>query len=350
MDWLWERIGVADSWRPNMLSFLLPALLLTGIAASGQQAPGGVPQGDNSLLSDGQLHVVLCGTGSPILDATRASACVAVLAGGEFVLIDTGPGSWRKVASNNLPTQAVSAILLTHFHSDHIGDLGETLMQTWAAGRGKPLDVYGPPGVEGVVAGFERAYARDTDYRVAHHGEPTMPRAAAGAVARPVILKTQTEAATVFERNGLKVTAFKVEHDPATPAYGYRLEYRGRAVVITGDTLKSANVAKYATGADLLIHDVLARDLLLFTATGLEKTNPRRAKLLRDISNYHASPREAGEVAAAAKVDTLILTHMVPPPNNSTIEQSFLRGVGEVFSGKVVIAKDGLRFDLTSRN
>jgi ribonuclease Z len=178
-----------------------------------------------------------------------------------------------------------------------------------------------------------------------------MPRAAAGAVARPVVLKTQTEAATVFERNGLKVTAFKVEHDPATPAYGYRLEYRGRVVVISGDTGKSANIAKYATGADLLIHDVLARDLLLFAATNLEKTgNPRRAKLLRDISNYHASPREVAETAASARVDTLILTHMVPPPNNSTIEQSFLRGVGEVFSGKVVIAKDGLRFDLTSRN
>lgn len=352
-DRLRRRFGYKTlfSWRPNILLFRLLALLLTGIIASAQQPPGGVPQGDNNLLSDGQMHVVLCGTGSPLPDATRACACVAVIAGGEFVLIDTGPGSWRKVALNNLPTQAVSAILFTHFHSDHIGDLGEALMQSWGAGRGKPLDVYGPPGVERVVAGFKQAYALDTDYRVAHHGEPTMPRAAACAIARPVILKTQTQAATVFERNGLKVTAFKVEHDPATPAYGYRLEYRGRVVVISGDTGKSANVAKYATGADLLIHDVLAKDLLMFAATNLEKAgNTRRAKLARDITTYHASPREVAEIAAAAKVDTLVLTHMVPPPNNSTIEQSFLHGVGEIFSGKVVIAKDGLRFDLTPRN
>jgi ribonuclease Z len=326
-------------------------LLLSGIIASAQQPSGGVPQSDNSLLSDGQMHVVLCGTGSPLPDATRASASVAVIAGGEFVLIDVGPGSWRKIALNNLPTQAVSAILLTHFHSDHIGDLGEALMQTWAAGRAKPLDVYGPPGVERVVAGFQQAYALDTDYRVAHHGEPTMPRAAAGAIAHLVILKSPTEAATVFDRNGLKVRAFKVEHDPATPAYGYRLEYRGRVVVISGDTGKSASVAKYAAGADLLIHDVLAKDLLLFAATNFENAgNARRAKLARDITTYHASPREVAEVAAAAKVDTLVLTHMVPPPNNPTIEQSFLRGVGEVFGGKVVIAKDGLRFDLTPRN
>jgi len=326
-------------------------LLVTGVVASAQQPPSAVLQSDNSLLSDGQMHVVLCGTGSPLPDPARASACVAVIAGGEFVLIDTGPGSSRKVASNNLPLQAISAILLTHFHSDHIGDLGETLMQSWAAGRAKPLEVYGPPGVERVVAGFGQAYAQDTNYRVAHHGEPIMPRSAAGAIARPLTLKAGTQAATVFERNGLKVIAFKVEHDPATPAYGYRLEYRGRIVVISGDTGKSANVAKYSTGADLLIHDVLAKDLLLLAATNFEKSgNTRRAKLARDITTYHASPREVAETAAAAKVETLVLTHMVPPPNSPMIEQAFLRGAAEIFGGKVVIAKDGMRFDFVPGN
>lgn len=308
-------------------------------------------QPDVAMLSDGQLHVVMCGTGSPLADATRASACVAVVAAGEVILIDTGPGSWRQVALNKLPAQNVSAVLLTHFHSDHIGDLGETITQSWIAGRAKPLEVYGPPGVEKVVAGFAQAYSLDVDYRVVHHSDQMLPRAGAGAVARIVNLKSADEAATVFERNGLKVIAFKVEHDPVKPAYGYRLDYHGRSVVISGDTTKSANLAKHAAGADLLIHEVLAKDILTIASANLERGgDKRRAKLTRDILTYHASPIDAAEIAATAKVETLVFTHMVPPLNPPVTEQMFLRGVAEIFKGKVVIAKDGLRFDLPARN
>jgi ribonuclease Z len=331
----------------NHLTFspAIPILLLLVCQITNAQN-----QPDTAMLKDGQMHVVLCGTGSPLPDATRASACVAVIAGGEFVLIDTGPGSWRKVTVNNLPTAALSAVLLTHFHSDHIGDLGEAITMSWANGRSKPLEVYGPPGIERVVAGFAQAYAQDAGYRVAHHGEQAMPRAAAGAKALTVKLGKPDEAALLFERNGLKITAFKVAHDPARPAYGYRLEYRGRVVVITGDTAKSANVAKHAAGADLLIHDALASDLLRMAADNFARQgDERRAKLSRDITTYHASPLEAAETAAAAKVETLVFTHMVPPPLNQMIESAFLRGVSNVFSGKVVIGKDGLRFDLTAR-
>ena len=101
---------------------LLLTLLSLSLAASGEQSSGAA---DAGLLNDGQLHIVLCGTGSPLRDANRAAACVAIIAGGEFVLVDTGPGSWRKAVANNLPAQSLSAILLTHFHSDHIGDLGK---------------------------------------------------------------------------------------------------------------------------------------------------------------------------------------------------------------------------------
>src|SRR5438046_2485058 len=113
------------------LGFFL-ILLLSSVAIPASQS--GSAATDAALLNDGQLHVVLCGTGSPLPDATRAQACTAIIAGGEFVLVDTGSGSWRRVAVNNLPAQNLSAILLTHFHSDHIGDLGEALMQSWAAG------------------------------------------------------------------------------------------------------------------------------------------------------------------------------------------------------------------------
>ncbi|MDX2045072.1 MAG: MBL fold metallo-hydrolase [Acidobacteriota bacterium] len=329
----------------KLLVGLVVGLLMMVGAVSAQQ------QADIAMLSDGQLHVVMCGTGSPLADATRASSCVAVVAGGEVVLIDVGPGSWRQVAVNRIPTAAVSAVLLTHFHSDHIGDLGEAVTQTWLAGRAKPLEVYGPPGVEKIVAGFAQAFSQDVEYRIAHHTEAMLPRAAAVAVAREVKLKSDTEAAVVFERNGLKVIAFKVEHDPVKPAYGYRLDYKGRSVVISGDTAKSANLAKHAAGADLLIHDVLAKDVMTMAAGNAERSgDKRRAKLVRDILTYHASPTEAAEIANEAKVETLVFTHMVPPLNPPVTEQMFLRGIADIFKGKVVLAKDGLRFDLPAKN
>ena len=328
---------------------LLLILLSPSVAIPALQSGGATS--DAGMLNDGQLHVVLCGTGSPLPDANRAEACTAIIAGGEFVLVDTGSGSWRKAVANNLPAQNLSAILLTHFHSDHIGDLGEALVQSWVAGRNHKLTVYGPPGVEQVVAGFAQAYSLDTGYRVQHHGEEWMPRAAAGAIAQPVRLKSNDAAALVFERNGLKVTAFKVEHDPATPAYGYRFEYRGRVVVVSGDTAKSENLARHAAGADLLIHDVIAKNLLQMAASNFDQAgNRRRAKLARDIMTYHTSPLEAAAIAASAKVETLVFTHMVPPPTTPQIEQAFTRGVSDIFKGKVVIGTDGMRFDLPARN
>jgi ribonuclease Z len=339
------------NWQIRMLT-ALGLLLIVLTPSNGIPAPqSGDGTAGAGLLSDGQLHVVLCGTGSPLPDANRAQACTAIIAGGEFVLVDTGSGSWRKVALNNLPAQDLSAILLTHFHSDHIGDLGEALMQSWAAGRTRKLNVYGPPGVERVVAGFAQAYSLDTDYRVLHHSEEFMPRAAAGAIAQPVRLTSNEAAALVFERNGLKVTAFKVEHDPANPAYGYRFEYRGRIVVVSGDTARSDNLGRHAGGADLLIHDVIAKNLLQLASSNFEQAgNRRRAKMSRDITTYHASPLEAAAIAASARVETLVFTHMVPPPNSPQIEQAFMRGVNDIFKGKVVIATDGMRFDLPPRN
>lgn len=302
------------------------------------------------MLADGGLHVVLCGTGSPLADSARASACTAILGGGQFILIDIGPGSWRKADVLGMPLAKLSAVLITHFHSDHIGDLGEAATMSWGAGRTQPLDVYGPPGVEAVVGGFNQAYALDVNYRVAHHGDAVMPRAASGSVAHTVQLENPTAATVVFERNGFKVTAFAVDHAPVMPAYGYRIDYAGRSVVVTGDTKKSANIAKHAAGADILIHDSLSKTMILMGSAALDNSGQaRRAKIARDITTYHATPVEAAETAAAAKVATLVLTHEVPPLTTAAMEKLFLQGVAEAFSGQVVLAHDGARFDLAAK-
>ena len=177
---------------------LLPVLFVS-TAVLAQRA------GDVAMLSDGKLHVILCGTGSPLPDPERAGSCTAIIAGGQVILVDIGPGSWRKAMVANVPGQALSAVLLTHFHSDHIGDLGEAMTMSWTNGRSAALDVYGPVGVEKVVRGFTDAYDLDAEYRILHHGEAIMPAKAHGMVAHTVELPDRGERRRVFEKNGVTV-------------------------------------------------------------------------------------------------------------------------------------------------
>jgi|SRR5688572_1958181 ribonuclease Z len=304
---------------------------------------------DRAILESPDLHVVLCGTGSPLPDADRAGPCTAVIAGGEIFLVDAGPGSWERVDLANLPTAAVGTILLTHFHSDHIGDLGEAVVQSWIAGRARPLDVYGPPGTGKIVEGFRAAYAQDAAYRMEHHGADVLPAAAAGAIAHEVALGDAPDAAAGLpERpSGLRITMFRVDHEPVAPAVGYRFDYRGRSVVVSGDTRPSRSLARHAKDTDLLVHEALDPELVGRAAAVASRLGlPRVAKLASDIPGYHTSPADAAALAAEAGVKHLVLTHLVPGPTNALARRLFMRGVTERYEGEVTLGADGMRFDL----
>ena len=338
--------------RPIRLALAALALL----AASGcerlveRQIERNLQRVDESLLAAPGLHVVLCGTGSPLPDPGRAAACTAVIAGGHFVLVDVGPGAWETLDLANLPIGRVDAVLLTHFHSDHIGDLGEAITQSWIAGRAAPLEVFGPPGTARVVAGFAEAYAADVEARVAHHGDEWLPRAAAGAVARELPMPAAGESALVFERDGLRVTMFAVDHEPVVPAVGYRFDFAGRSVVVSGDTRKSASLIAHARGADLLVHEALHPGLVGRAAAAARRLGRERvAKLADDIPSYHASPVEAAQIAQEAGVAHLVLTHLVPAPPNALARRMFLAGVADVYDGEVTLGEDGMRFSLPPR-
>lgn len=159
-----------------------------------------------ALFKKDALRVLLCGTGSPIYSPKRASSCTAVFAGGHFFLFDIGPGAWKNIALWRIPAQKLNGIFLTHFHSDHIGELGEAVLQSWIAGRKKSLPVYGPKGVTGVVQGFLKAYQQDTQYRIQHHGF-AMPPEGSKAIARPFSLPAPDKTQQVFHRDGLRIVA-----------------------------------------------------------------------------------------------------------------------------------------------
>jgi len=294
---------------------------------------------------DGALHVVLCGTGSPLADPDRAASCTAVLAGGRFFLFDVGPGAWENLQVWRLPVASVSGVLLTHFHSDHVGVFGETMTQSWiASGRAEPLPVFGPTGVEEVVDGFNLAYAHDRTYRRLHHTPEYMPESGGLAVARAFEMPEPGSSTLVFDQDGVRITAFAVDHRPVEPAVGYRVEFGGRSVVVSGDTAPSPNLVEHARGADLLVHEALSFELMRRASEIVaEAGQPRMAKLAADVLDYHTSPVQAKAMADEAGVRLLVLTHNVPPLRNALIERMFARGLDQ--SG-VVIGDDGMHFVL----
>jgi ribonuclease Z len=304
----------------------------------------------NDLLEQDSMRVLLCGTGNPLPDRERADACTAIFAGGNFYLVDTGAGAWKNLGLWHIPPARLAAVMFTHFHSDHIGELGDVNMQTWGQGRDHPLRVYGPPGVEQVVGGFAQAYGLDEGYRIAHHGAALM--SPANWQMDPHTVKIDTPpgvspcaggTATVLEENGLKVTAFTVDHAPVVPAYGYRFDYKGRSVVISGDTVKCANLVAAAKGADVLIHEAQAAHLVKMIQEAAENVgNARVAKIMADIRRYHTTPTEAAESANEAGVQLLVLSHIGPPTPNLLARLAFMRGVDAVRPRGVALGYDGM--------
>lgn len=302
--------------------------------------------GNVDVLDEDALHVVLCGTGSPMPDPERAQSCAIVYAGGKVFLIDAGLGGWDRLARFQLPVGGLTGILLTHFHSDHISGIPDIALNSWAAGRRDALALYGPPGVETVAKGFDFAYSLDDGYRIAHHGSEFFSEEGAAYLPIVVDVPNRDSAVTVYDEGGVKVTAFRVSHEPVDPAYGYRIDYRGRSVVFSGDTKKDGNVARFGKDADVLIHEALADHMVHMLEEGLEHRGDRRAKVMHDIPDYHATPVQAAEIANEAGVKLLVYTHIVPRLPNAIAERVFLRGVSDVRSDGVTLGYDGLYLEL----
>lgn len=297
---------------------------------------------DPALASKGELSVVLCGTSAPLPDPDRAGACTLIAAGNDLYVVDAGLGSVKNLLLWRVPLKNVAGVFLTHFHSDHIAELGELRLQTWVAGRRSPLKVYGPPGVEDVVAGFNRAYSHDADYRTAHHGEAFLPREDVDLVAVPIAMPGATTVA--LSANGLRVTAIRVHHDPVKPAFGYRFDYAGRSVTVSGDTAAYVPLADAARGCDVLVHEAQSDALVGILGDAMTQAGrPRPAKIMHDIPVYHTQPVEAARIANLAQAKLLVFTHINPPLRVPVIaERAFLAGVSDVRRDGWMLGHDGL--------
>lgn len=300
-------------------------------------------------LPDG-LHIALCGTGSPLPNPTRAGPCNVVIAGRHMFIVDAGEGAARNIAQMGLPMARVEAVFLTHFHSDHIDGMGPVMLMRWTgASATAPLPVYGPTGVDRVIAGFDAAYAIDNGYRTGHHGPAIAPPTGAGATAFPFALPEadKGDRLVIYEKDGLKITAIRVDHGPVSPAVGYRFDYKGRSIVISGDTSKSPSLIAAAKGADLLVHEALQPKLVALLTVALDdKGLKNTAQITRDIVNYHTTPEQAAESAREAGVQQLVLSHIVPAIPSRFFYPAFLAEAPKRFGGPITVGEDGLMFSL----
>ena len=220
-------------------------------------------------------------------------------------------------------------------------------MMRWVTGtHTQPLPVFGPTGVTSVVEGFNLAYGKDAIYRNAHHGDSVA--ALSGKGMSPVSFEVPKNGTklTVYEKDGLKVEMFSVNHEPIHPAVGYLFTYKGRTALISGDTTKNENVELFSKNIDLLIHEALSPELLTIMSESAELAgNASGSKIFYDVVDYHASPVEVAEIARDAEAKHLLYYHVVPPLDIPGLKTIWLMGVDEIFTNYTV-GEDGTLFSL----
>ena len=267
------------------------------------------------------IEITLLGTGSPLVDAQRAGPSTLVRAGGATLLFDCGRAALMRATAVGVTANQLTALVLTHLHSDHITDLNDVITSRWVTTFAPdPLRVLGPPGTSTVVDGLLASLAPDISYRLAHHDDLSWD---------PGVEVHESLDGVVFDEGGVRIVAAPTDHRPVHPSVGYRVEHEGASVVIAGDTVPCAGLDSLCDGADALVHTVIREDLVRAIPV------PR----LQDILDYHSSVEQAAQTAARGGVGTLVLTHYVPPMLPGT-EEEWRALAAQHFAGRIELGDD----------
>jgi ribonuclease Z len=297
--------NMASTNLRRMMGIALFAIALGSASAQGQE-----------------IKVTLLGTGSPAPVIARFGPSTLVEAGGQKYLFDAGRGAMQRLNQIKVKWQDVQGVFLTHLHSDHVVGFPDLWLTGWLVGPGRniPLPVRGPRGTVKMMSLLEQAF--DYDLRVRPYVDRAVPEGA-------VILAEDIGEGVALEKGGVKITAFEVDHTPVHPAFGYRIDYSGRSVVLSGDTRVSKNLIRYAQGVDLLVHEVAAPE-----AIERAGTPPERAKT---IVSQHVTPEEAGEVFSRTTPKLAVYSHIILP---TATEQDVMPQTRKTYAGRVEMGED----------
>jgi ribonuclease BN (tRNA processing enzyme) len=280
------------------------------------------------IAASDTTQLVLLGSGTPNTDPDRSGPGVAIVVNDTAYLVDFGPGIVRRAAAmspiyggpiRGLDTGTLNHAFLTHLHSDHSVGLPDLILSSWVMGRDRPLELFGPDGIESMAEHVLKAYDADIQYRL-NGSEP------ANDQGWRVNVHT-VEEGVVYEDENVKVEAFPVEHGEWPNAFGYRFTTPDRVIVISGDAVPDETLVKYAKGADILLHEV-------YSVEGFQR---REEKWQNYHSSHHTSSHELGEIAARVQPKLLVLYHVL---YWGASEETILEEVREKYTGDVVLGHD----------
>jgi ribonuclease Z len=296
-----------------------------------------------AYLPDG-LHVALCGAGSQFLvDPKRSEPCVMVLAGQQLFVVGAGNKSTQLIESMNFGAGEVKAVFLTAFHSYQINGLGQLLNWNWLLAKSdKPLPVFGPKGVDNVVASLNQAYFIDSKFKLSTLNPQHLSPVSYGGRPISIIFEKPDDIATLSKTNDLEILAFQVNPASSEPTLGYIFRYKGRSALITGDVSKHADIVQRAKNVDLLVHDALSPVLMKGYLNGATKSGLTHvAELFSLIVTQHTTPEEAAQTASRAQVKYLLLAGITPPLQLPGAEGIFMGQANKIYSGPIKIGTDG---------
>jgi len=266
--------------------------------------------------------VTLLGTGCPPAVMNRFGPSTLVEAGQHTFVVDAGRGALQRLVQLGIAWQDVNGVLLTHLHSDHVVGFPDLWLTGWliVPGRRVPLSVWGPTGTSRMMSHLQQAYEYDIQVRVAN--DRASPD---GVMIRP----RDIGEGVVYEQDGVKISAFEVDHAPVKPALGYRVDYQGHSIVLSGDTRRSENLIRHAQGADVLVHEVFVPETL--SRAGVP---PERAK---SIIDYHLTPEQAGDVFTRVKPRLAVYSHICMP---TARDEDILPQTRRTYSGPLELGED----------
>ena len=280
---------------------------------------------DSSHVSVVDMKVTLLGTGTPQPLMERFGPSILVQAGSETLLFDAGRGCLQRMRQINVTYDKISALFFTHLHSDHVVGLPDLWLTGWLLSqRAKPLNVFGPTGTDEMITYLQKAFAFDIKTRIENDHQ---------LMEGSKLLVKEIQQGTIYEENGVKVIAFKVDHYPNIPAFGYRVEYKGRSVVLSGDTRYSENLITFAKPTDLLVHEVVV------APDTMGKTDPRYNILMQ-----HTTPEQTAKVFNEVKPKLAVYSHIAKLYGQT--EKDILKRTKANYSGPIIIGEDLMSFSI----
>lgn len=253
--------------------------------------------------------------------------------GGRRIVVDCGLGVSRGLVDTDLRLGELDLIFITHLHSDHVLELGPLLHTAWTAGLKTKVELFGPPGISEYWNGFLASMRYDIELRIEDEGRPDL---------RDLVHLQEFSEGEIFSRDGLTVTALRVDHPPVTECFALKIESGGRSVVFSSDTCHFPPLAEFAAGADILVHEAM----LAAGVDALVRRTGNGARLKEHLVASHTMAEDAGRIAAEAGVGHLVLHHLIPADDPDFSDDDWVAAVRRTWDGPLTIGRDGLAIEL----